>query len=1420
MKFAVVLFAAFVAFATVNSHTLPDFGKGPLHEDIQYFLDLIPMDQVMAVVLEYAAEDAEFQKLINYCKTSDFKLMIKEIEAIPEFHDFADYLQKNGVYIYSELNKLNKVLDLPPFHQFSSTQKITGGLKGLFEDVKALVSYDKFIHGYVYKMRTSSTFRSFVAELKSKGNQQFVNTLYKNQKFLNFRAMLVRGGLDITLLEDVIYTVLGIEFPSFDKFKVETFASSELTKDLQDFLNLVDKKKIMNIILSYLEDDEVQRALAVVHSEDFHALVRKVEAMHEYQDLVRYLEDAGFDMAGLINKIHKLFGMENYVPPYLIETFANLGGLKGLVNDVIAALPVDKLEALYKEKLRTSAAFKNFIDKLHSQDFQNIVSTVYKTPVFLEMRQKVIKDGVDLTPFRDFIEKFLGIPLPRVDSRAIIFASSELTKDLQDFLNLVDKKKIMNIVLSYLADDEVQRALAVMHSEDFHVLVRKVEAMREYQDLVRYLEDAGFDMTSLLNKIHKLFGMEDYVPPHSMETYANLGGLKGLVNDVIAALPVDKLEALYKEKLRTSAAFKNFIDKLHSQDFQNIVSTVYKTPVFLEMRQKVIKDGVDLTPFRDFIEKFLGIPLPRVDSRAIIFASSELTKDLQDFLNLVDKKKIMNIILSYLEDDEVQRALAVVHSEDFHALVRKVEAMHEYQDLVRYLEDAGFDMAGLINKIHKLFGMEDYVPPYLIETFANLGGLKGLVNDVIAALPVDKLEALYKEKLRTSAAFKNFIDKLHSQDFQNIVSTVYKTPVFLEMRQKVIKDGVDLTPFRDFIEKFLGIPLPRVDSRAIIFASSELTKDLQDFLNLVDKKKIMNIVLSYLADDEVQRALAVMHSEDFHVLVRKVEAMREYQDLVRYLEDAGFDMTSLLNKIHKLFGMEDYVPPHSMETYANLGGLKGLVNDVIAALPVDKLEALYKEKLRTSAAFKNFIDKLHSQDFQNIVSTVYKTPVFLEMRQKVIKDGVDLTPFRDFIEKFLGIPLPRVDSRAIIFASSELTKDLQDFLNLVDKKKIMNIVLSYMEDDEVQRALAVVHSEDFHALVRKVEAMREYQDLVRYLEDAGFDMAGLINKIHKLFGMEDYVPPYLMETFANLGGLKGLVNDVIAALPVDKLEALYKEKLRTSAAFKNFIDKLHSQDFQNIVSTVYKTPVFLEMRQKVIKDGVDLTPFRDFIEKFLGIPLPRVDSRAIIFASSELTKDLQDFLNLVDKKKIMNIVLSYMEDDEVQRALAVVHSEDFHALVRKVEAMHEYQDLVRYLEDAGFDMAGLINKIHKLFGMEDYVPPYLMETFANLGGLKGLVNDVIAALPVDKLEALYKEKLRTSAAFKNFIDKLHSQDFQNIVSTVYKTPVFLEMRRKVIKDGVDLTPFRDFIEKFLGIPLPRVDSLLFRLLRLEGAFSQ
>ncbi|CAK9802911.1 Protein G12 [Anthophora plagiata] len=824
MKFLAIAFTALVAFATVESHYLPPFGKGPLYEDIQYFLDMIPMEKVSDIVLQYAAEDTEFQQLVNYFSTEEFKSMIQEVEGIKEFHDFADYLQTSGVYIYDSLNRLNKVIGLPPYQQtFAGSEEITGGVKGLFEDVKKLISYDKFIKGYVYKMRTSDAFRGFVARLKSADNQKFVNALYSSNKFLHFRGMLVKRGIDIVLIEDIIYTVLGVEFPIFEM----PYASYEnqLSKDIHDFTKLIDLDKIGQIVLSYLDDDEVQKALEYMYGEEFHQLVRQVEALPEYQDLVLYLHDAGLDVYGLIQKVHKILGMEDYVPPthnlkYILfgHLYVNRGGVKGLVDAVIAVLPMDKFKALYEEKMATSPAFKTFIEKIRSPDFQKIVNAVYSSPIFLEMRQKAIDAGLNLAPVREIIENIIGVHLPIVPAFDVFAHTYEnqLSKDIHDFTKLIDLDKIGQIVLSYLDDDEVQKALEYMYGEEFHQLVRQVEALPEYQDLVLYLHDAGLDVYGLIQKVHKILGMEDYVPPtHTFgQLFVNRGGVKGLVDAVIAVLPMDKFKALYEEKMATSPAFKTFIEKIRSPDFQKIVNAIYASPIFLEMRQKAIDVGLNLAPVREIIENIIGVHLPIVPAFDVFAHTYEnqLSKDIHDFTKLIDLDKIGQIVLSYLDDDEVQKALEYMYSEEFHQLVRQVEALPEYQDLVLYLHDAGLDVYGLIQKVHKILGMEDYVPPTHTfgQLFVNRGGVKGLVDAVIAVLPMDKFKALYEEKMATSPAFKTFIEKIRSPDFQKIVNAIYASPIFLEMRQKAIDVGLNLAPVKEIIENIIGVHLPTV----------------------------------------------------------------------------------------------------------------------------------------------------------------------------------------------------------------------------------------------------------------------------------------------------------------------------------------------------------------------------------------------------------------------------------------------------------------------------------------------------------------------------------------------------------------------------------------------------------------------------------
>lgn len=53
MKFTLALFAILAIISLGQAHQAPDFGKGPLHEDIQDILDLIPVEEINNICDEY-----------------------------------------------------------------------------------------------------------------------------------------------------------------------------------------------------------------------------------------------------------------------------------------------------------------------------------------------------------------------------------------------------------------------------------------------------------------------------------------------------------------------------------------------------------------------------------------------------------------------------------------------------------------------------------------------------------------------------------------------------------------------------------------------------------------------------------------------------------------------------------------------------------------------------------------------------------------------------------------------------------------------------------------------------------------------------------------------------------------------------------------------------------------------------------------------------------------------------------------------------------------------------------------------------------------------------------------------------------------------------------------------------------------------
>ncbi|KAK2585724.1 hypothetical protein KPH14_010337 [Odynerus spinipes] len=209
MKFALALIAI---MATASAWEVPNLGKGDLYKDLQDFVDLVPTNKVVSIIMEYAAEDEEFQRTLEYLQSEEFKTLVQDVEALPEIADLMNYIYDAGVDIYYLVNLLNKFVGVPALTP-PTNYKITGGLKGLVADLKAVIPFDKFEALYKEKLQTSKAFKEFVDRLSSPEFQNIVNTVYANPHFQNLLAKAKAAGLDLKVIKDLLYTLLGIKVP-------------------------------------------------------------------------------------------------------------------------------------------------------------------------------------------------------------------------------------------------------------------------------------------------------------------------------------------------------------------------------------------------------------------------------------------------------------------------------------------------------------------------------------------------------------------------------------------------------------------------------------------------------------------------------------------------------------------------------------------------------------------------------------------------------------------------------------------------------------------------------------------------------------------------------------------------------------------------------------------------------------------------------------------------------------------------------------------------------------------------------------------------------------------------------------------------------------------------------------------------------
>ncbi|RLU27030.1 hypothetical protein DMN91_000829 [Ooceraea biroi] len=789
MKTALVLFAL---VAASTAFKIPNIGRGELAKELQDFADIIPEEEILGVTLQYLSEDVEFQKMIMYLQSAEFKELVRDVEALREIKTLMDYVHHAGVDIYYLVNILNDFIGLPRLtapETFRIGEQITGGINGYFKDIEALIPVEEIKALYKKKLAESEVFRNFIAQLSSENFQNIVNKVYANQKFQTLLQHAKKAGVDLERIKDLLKKILNIDVPynASQMFQtlIEANCSEEKLRQVleqQSFLFRSSVKLLVGLLLCQLNND--------------------------------FLHFRGLQHLDKIRKAFGIVGLE-----LVDEPDEGWRGLHLLYVDSDVVVIFELLHDVFKQSFE-STSFLHDCNVRMSKHNTSIAVTISKNLYIIFMHMKkihiyiccIFQMKLSLALFAILAVIGLGQAHQFPD-----FGSGSLHEDLQDFLDLIPARRVARVFNYYLKHDpEIQDAVKHLQTSTLiKNFITEFQTIPEVLNLFNYLQKEGVKIYEVVNNINRIFGIKELEPPEMSlfdmpMPYRRTGGIRGFFREIKQLFNYDVFITTYAQKIKSSPAFVDFINQIKSDNFQQIVNKVYKIKSFQIILNGLKHSGVKVHIIADILLVVFGITVPNTPQERT------LIEEFQDFYDLLPMEKFLEVMITYMnEDEQVRNAFLYMFTTEFHDLLRAVEALDEFKALVVYMQQSGLDMINGLKEFHKAIGMEDYIPPEIESLIdSSIGGLKigdgmqGMLKDLYDLLPLDKIDVLYRLKLRTSKVFSEFIARMKSPELQIIVTKLYVNETYKNFIVQTREKGLDLHGLTKLANRIFGIKFP------------------------------------------------------------------------------------------------------------------------------------------------------------------------------------------------------------------------------------------------------------------------------------------------------------------------------------------------------------------------------------------------------------------------------------------------------------------------------------------------------------------------------------------------------------------------------------------------------------------------------------
>nr|CAD7411473.1 unnamed protein product [Timema cristinae] len=182
-----------------------------LNDDFQDFIDIIPIDQIKAIFLDYLNNDAEVQDAMNYLQSDAFRAIIEKVNAAKETIDFYDYLYKSGVDIYTIINNINDFFGLPHVEPKTRSLPSKRTVRELLNKIEEILPIDDLLALFKEKQENSPEFAAFVKKISGPEFHAFVDRMYNSEEFQAMIVKMESYGVDVDKVIKLVQTMMGWE---------------------------------------------------------------------------------------------------------------------------------------------------------------------------------------------------------------------------------------------------------------------------------------------------------------------------------------------------------------------------------------------------------------------------------------------------------------------------------------------------------------------------------------------------------------------------------------------------------------------------------------------------------------------------------------------------------------------------------------------------------------------------------------------------------------------------------------------------------------------------------------------------------------------------------------------------------------------------------------------------------------------------------------------------------------------------------------------------------------------------------------------------------------------------------------------------------------------------------------------------------